>query len=90
MKYIKETVNDKVYFEEILSEGNMGRVVCQEENGDSTKGSAKDFFQACSSSDHSLFGEEPPKPTYIEISKEEFENVWDKSKEKSTKESLLK
>ena len=47
MKYIKETVNDKVYFEEILSEGNMGRVVCQEENGDSTKGSAKDFFQAC-------------------------------------------
>ena len=44
MKYIKETVNDKVYFEEILSEGNMGRVVCQEENGDSTKGSAKDLF----------------------------------------------
>ena len=85
MKYIKDTVKGRVYFEEILPEGNIGRVVCQDENSDLTRGSAHDFFQPCSSSNHSLFGLESPKPTYIEISKEEFENVWDKSKEKNTK-----
>ena len=87
MKYIKDIIDKKIYFEEIVqeksaTEGFIWRVVCKDENGNLSKGNASAFFQPCSCSDHALFQSEPPKSTSVEISKEEFEKLWKESKQK--------